>query len=806
VPGWTKTRLSPRAVKERILQTKLSLASLALVLAVCGTAAAQDTRTVVEPQYPKACTVLRAKLTAPGGELALADEHRLDTARLQSAIDNCAAGKAVELRGEGGKNIFLSGPLHLKAGVTLVVSANTALFASRDPRDYDLTPGSCGILTAKGHGCKPLIAAEDAPGSGVMGEGAIDGRGGAEMLGQKLTWWDLAHQAKVQDRQQNCMRLLRVDRSNNFTLYKITLRNSPNSHVDIFRTDGFTAWGVKILTPKTARNTDGIDPQSGTKNVTIAWSTIHTGDDNVSIKSDASGAASNMSILHNHFYTGHGMSIGSQTAGGVNHILVRDLTLDGTDNGLRIKSDRSRGGLVEDVTFEDVCIRNSANPLIFTPMYTTFVGEKLPVFRGITLRDVHVLTPGAFTFYGLDAQHKLGITLDNVTSEELQKSEVLANYADISIGGKRGNLIPAGPDVSVNGADATAGTPVACENRFVPLTTGSTAPEAAVKVLPEDKTLYVAADGTGDYWSIQRAIDVAPAAGGALILVAPGTYREVLTIDKPNIQLRSANADASKTVVVFDRSAALNGGTFKTATVNVTADNFYAENITFQNDFKVTKDPNITGSQAVALRVLGDQAIFHNVRLLALQDTLYAASKGCTGEGANRTCRTARQYFSDCYIEGHFDFIFGDGKTVFDRCEIHSKPLSEGFITAQSKIYPQQDSGYVIYKSRLTADPGVSSVWLGRPWRPYSTVTYIDTEMGAHIRPAGWREWLPGTHSLETSTYSEFGSTGPGAHKGERDPHGKQLTAEEAKRFRPEEYLRGEDGWNPVMQKAPALE
>jgi pectin methylesterase-like acyl-CoA thioesterase len=320
------------------------------------------------------------------------------------------------------------------------------------------------------------------------------------------------------------------------------------------------------------------------------------------------------------------------------------------------------------------------------------------------------------------------------------------------------------------------------------------------------KTLYVAADGTGDYLSIQRAIDAAPATGGALILVAPGTYREVLTIDKPNIQLRSANTDASKTVVVFDRSAALNGGTFKTATMNVTGDDFYAENITFQNDFKVTLDPNITGSQAVALRVQGDRAIFHNVRLLALQDTLYAASKGCTGEGANRTCRTARQYFSDCYIEGHFDFIFGDGRTVFDRCEIHSKPLSEGFITAQSKIYPQQDSGYVIYKSKLTADPGVANVWLGRPWRPYSTVTYIETEMGAHIRPAGWREWLPGTHSLETSTYSEFGSTGPGAHRGERDPHGKQLSAEEAKHYAPEEYLRAEDNWNPVTQKAPALQ
>jgi polygalacturonase len=789
------------------LPAKYSLGCLSLALAVCGIATAQDTRHVVEPHFPKTCTVLRARLSAPDGQLSLADEHNPDTARLQSAIDSCAAGKAVRLRAGSSKNIFLSGPFHLKAGVTLLIDADTVLFASRDPHDYDLTPGSCGILAEKGHGCKPLISVEDAPNSGIMGEGSIDGRGGAEMLGQKITWWDLAHQAKVLDKQQNNMRLVRVDRSDNFILYKITLRNSPNSHVDIWHTDGFTAWGVKILTPKTARNTDGIDPQAGTKNVTIAWSTIHTGDDNVSIKSDASGAASNMSILHNHFYTGHGMSIGSQTSGGVDHVLVSDLTIDGADNGLRIKSDRSRGGLVQNVTFENVCIRNTPNPLVFVPMYTTFAGDNLPVFRDIALRDVHILTPGAFTFYGLDAEHKLGISLDNVTAEDLQKSEVMAKYADISIAGSRGNFVPSGPDVTVTRSDAITGTPLACESRFVPLPSATTALESAEKILPEDKTLYVAADGTGDYYSIQRAIDVAPASGGALILVAPGTYREVLTIDKPNIQLRSANPDASKTVVVFDRSAAANGGTSHTATVNVSGDNFLAENITFQNDFKPAHDPYPEGSQAVALHVTGDRAIFHNVRLLGHQDTLYAASKGCIGTGDARTCRPARQYFSNSYIEGNFDFIFGDGKTVFDHCEIHSDLLADGFITAQNKVYPRQDSGYVIYKSRLTAEPGVTNVYLGRPWRPYSTVTYIETEMGSHIQPAGWREWLPGqTHSIETATYSEYGSTGPGAHPGERDPHTKLLTPEEAARYVPDVFLRGDDNWNPTTQEIPPLQ
>jgi pectin methylesterase-like acyl-CoA thioesterase/lysophospholipase L1-like esterase len=362
------------------------------------------------------------------------------------------------------------------------------------------------------------------------------------------------------------------------------------------------------------------------------------------------------------------------------------------------------------------------------------------------------------------------------------------------------------PDAAGKGPDRTHLNPIgsAVFGRMVADTLAAVVPQLRPFII--GITLRVAADSSDEYTSVQKAIDDAPSTGGALILVAPGTYREVLTIDKPNIQLRSANPDAGKTVVVFDKSASRNGGTSHTATLNVSGNNFLAENITFKNDFKVDRDPYPEGSQAVALRVTADRALFHNVRLLGHQDTLYAASRGCTGTAEARTCRPARQYFSDCYIEGNFDFIFGDGKTVFDHCEIHSDGLTAGFITAQSKVYPQQDSGYVFYKSRLTADPGVTNVYLGRPWRPFSTVTYIDTEMGAHIQPAGWREWLPGqTHSIETATYSEFGSTGPGAHPGERDPHTRLLTADQAAQFAPDIFLRGDDNWAPTKQAIPPL-
>jgi pectin methylesterase-like acyl-CoA thioesterase len=376
---------------------------------------------------------------------------------------------------------------------------------------------------------------------------------------------------------------------------------------------------------------------------------------------------------------------------------------------------------------------------------------------------------------------------------------MLNKDAEIVIGNKRGNIELAGENVTVRQTLGTApGEPLDCEARLVPFPALPTAPEIAGTALPEDKTLYVAADGTGDFYSIQRALDAAPK-DGALVLVAPGTYREVLTVDKPNVRLRSANSDPAKTVVVNDRSAGANGGTLHSATVNVTADNFFAENITFENDFNRTHPQLPAGSQALALLVTGDRAIFHNVHLLGNQDTVYAGSRNCASDGTG--CVPTRQYFSDCVIAGNIDFIFGDSKAVFDRCEIHSTAHEGGFITAQSKRYAGQDSGYVLNRCKLVADAGlVGKVYLGRPWRPYATVVYLNTEMGSHIDPAGWREWHPGeTHSLDTAFYAEYNSTGPGAGRDQRDPHAHFLTPDEARQYEPQVFLRGSDNWNPLQ-------
>ena len=208
--------------------------------------AAQDSRTVTEPNLPPVCSSLDAQLTVAGKTLSQTDEGALDTARIQQALDSCSKGRGVILRVHGPNNAFLSGPLELRDGVTLIVDKGATLYASRDAAVFEKTPGSCGLVNESGNGCKPLISAQHISGAGVMGDGTIDGRGGEKILGKNVTWWDLAEQARNGGRQQ-VPRLIVTDTADDFTIYQITLKNSPNFHVVYNHGDGFTVWGLKIL-------------------------------------------------------------------------------------------------------------------------------------------------------------------------------------------------------------------------------------------------------------------------------------------------------------------------------------------------------------------------------------------------------------------------------------------------------------------------------------------------------------------------------------------------------------------------------
>jgi polygalacturonase len=441
--------------------------TLALALAA-GAAFAQDARTVAEPVIPKSCAVVRAQLAAIDGNrtIAEADEGKLDTARIQKALDACPKGQAVELAPDGARNAFLSGPLDLRAGVTLVVGANAILFGSRDAKVYEVRPGSCGIVDQGGRGCRALINGSGVAGAAIMGEGTIDGRGWAKVLGKNVSWWELAEEAR-KGGNQNCPRIAVLDRCDEFTLYRITLKNSPNFHVSYRNGNGFTAWGVVIDTPKTARNTDGIDPGPAS-NVTITRCYIHTGDDNVAIK--AGGKCSHMTIAHNHFYTGHGISIGSETNGGADTIRVTDLSIDGADNGIRIKSNSGKGGKVTDVVYDDVCIRDTKYPILMDSDYAHFGrnGTRLPWFTGIVLRNVRVLGAGRVTLQGFDAAHPLGMTWDNVQFDSPAAIRVAAEFASLVFGPGPVNLPVSGEDVRVTGSPEP-GAANACREKFVPM-------------------------------------------------------------------------------------------------------------------------------------------------------------------------------------------------------------------------------------------------------------------------------------------------------------------------------------------------
>jgi pectin methylesterase-like acyl-CoA thioesterase len=303
----------------------------------------------------------------------------------------------------------------------------------------------------------------------------------------------------------------------------------------------------------------------------------------------------------------------------------------------------------------------------------------------------------------------------------------------------------------------------------------------------QPRAATVAADNTGNFTTIGAALD----SGASLIRINPGVYKEKLDIKRSGLQLRGLGAKPQDVVITFDDSSATAGGTTKSASVTVSGDDFYAENLTFENSYSRTRPLTQEGSQAVAVKITGDRAVFRRVRFLGFQDTLYPNSKRC--ESDRGPCEPARQYFTECYIEGHVDFIFGDAIAYFDRCEIHALAHSQVFLTAQSKHYAEERSGYVFDHCRITSAPN-TKVYLGRPWRAYSTVVFLNTEMAAEIVPEGWHEWEhDGKPSLPTSFYAEYHSTGPGAN-----PKRRQLTPEEARHFTLQFFLSGDDKWNPT--------
>ncbi len=460
----------------------LSIAVILLLAAGVITATAQpaaatslatgDARAVTQPSIPSTCATVSAALPGTSRQFSSsAESSPPDTSRIESALSSClGTGKAVVLAASGSNNAFLAGPLTVGGGEVLVIDAGVTLYASRNAANYQVSgQATCGTVATSGNGCKPFITVNGSN-AGIMGtksssgsQGLIDGRGDLDILGQSVTWWGLAANAQTAGEDQNNPRLIQSNGVNNFTVYDLSLTNSPNFHLVFNGGTGFTVWGLRIKTPANARNTDGIDP-SGT-NVTINNSYIQDGDDGVAIKAGNS-AAKNMTIENSHFFGTHGISIGSETNAGVSNILFENDTLSGKDssgltstsnNGMRIKSYSSVGGVVSTVSYEGICLTGVKYLLDFTPFYATGNGSHIPTYTNIVVdgaRAVSSASGATSVLEGYSSANRLGLTLENVSLDATSNTSENA-FADTF----NSNVTPSGSNVSVTAISGSGSVP-----------------------------------------------------------------------------------------------------------------------------------------------------------------------------------------------------------------------------------------------------------------------------------------------------------------------------------------------------------
>jgi pectinesterase len=292
--------------------------------------------------------------------------------------------------------------------------------------------------------------------------------------------------------------------------------------------------------------------------------------------------------------------------------------------------------------------------------------------------------------------------------------------------------------------------------------------------------ITVAQDGSGNYSTVQQALNQVPLHNTKpfIIFIKDGIYKEKLHLDSFKNFVTIIGEDQFKTILTFDDhtgKVSQIGDTINTKTSYsflIKANNCTAQNITFQNE------AGFSAGQAVALESDGDKAQFFNCRFIGNQDVLFTNNEN------------SRQYYKDCYIEGTTDFIFGSATVWFDDCHIHSKKNSH--LTAAST--PQDhEFGYVFNDCVLTGDTSLHAVSLGRPWRPYASVTYIHCYIDEHIKPEGWSNWNK-TENYKTARFAEYENYGPGSQKTNRVAWSKQLNNDEIKKYIIKSVL---SGWEP---------
>jgi sugar lactone lactonase YvrE len=359
-----------------------------------------------------------------------------------------------------------------------------------------------------------------------------------------------------------------------------------------------------------------------------------------------------------------------------------------------------------------------------------------------------------------------------------------------------------------------------------------------------NNSFVVAADGSADFSTVQSAVSALPATGGT-ISINPGIYRELVTVTQPNVTLLGqgyqsdgVTENPSAVIVVYNNNAAqFNGSSSASASVYVetAAHDFYAENLTFENDSQIQSGYGL--GQGVAFRISADRGVMRNVQFIGLQDTLLSDSQGCSSN--SETCTASRHYYYNCLVFGVVDYMYGDAAAVFDSCTIESAYHSTVTMTAQGRSYMNYLSGFVYNNAQIItdntpatqvdpmlslADPNTEGLgnmdarsadyYLGRPYferssdsgaQPLSTVIFMNSNFQADVSGAGWEEWTPGTTDyLATAIYELYNNTGnaPNCTSGALEQYATCLTAAQAAQYATTTFLAGSDGWNPTVVTA----
>lgn len=311
---------------------------------------------------------------------------------------------------------------------------------------------------------------------------------------------------------------------------------------------------------------------------------------------------------------------------------------------------------------------------------------------------------------------------------------------------------------------------------------------SAIKIIPDTK-IIVAQDGTGDFKTVQEAIDAADTdSGSVLIFIKKGIYKEKVVIPSSKKRLQLEGEDKQYTIISNDDfsgkpnpSTNRNFGTSDSYTLLVRADDVQINNLTIENTW-------CEKGQAVSLHVKGTRFSINNCRILGCQDTLLTDGD------------FTYQFYKNCYIEGTTDFIFGPATAFFKDCVIKSK--RDSYITAASTP-ENQEFGYVFQNCQLIADANVIKVFLGRPWRPFAKTVFLHCELGSHIVPEGWNPWVDERFpdKDKTAFYAEYKNKGKGAKTNKRVAWSHQLTKEEAAKYTLQNIFPKDDFWKMVGEK-----